>query len=266
MRHHAFSLTELLVVISIIAILASMLLPAISLVRTQAKKADCANRLRQMGLAFEVYIQGNEGQYPIGNTGGGNWAAWYKAITGDSTNALTVAQGLANYQISGAAEWGKQFYCSEDPCTPTTDLTPLGSGNTRIAWDLYTVSHGYNGHGLGGNKGNIFTTADYDKPAHRSSIKRPSETVLSVDNKDSMRPAFEAAGYGHGLAGANGSPGAFPRHGGRIANVLWVDGHVSGVFGKDEDALYSHTNLGINGPPNNNNASATYIDTMWDRQ
>ena len=140
MPRHAFTLIELLVVISIIAILAAMLLPAIGMVRTQAKKTDCANRMRQMGLALGNYIQGNEGQYPIGNTGGGNWAAWYKAITEDSTGANTVALGLANYQSSGADEWAKQFYCSEDLCTPTTDLTPLGT--TKIAWDYYVVSMG----------------------------------------------------------------------------------------------------------------------------
>ena len=264
MTRHAFTLIELLVVISIIAILAAMLLPAISMVRTQAKKADCASRMRQMGLAFGAYIQGNEGQYPIGNTGGGNWAAWYKAITEDSTNAVTVAQGLINYRSSGAAEWAKQFYCSEDPCTPTTDLTPLGT--TKIAWDQYAVSHGYNGHGIGGNAGTVLSAAEYSRPANSASIKRSSETVLSIDTKDSSRAAYGALGYGHGLAGANAAPTAAPRHGGRIANVLWVDGHVSGVSGIDSNALYQVTNLGKNGSPNADTTSIGYIDTMWDRQ
>ncbi|MBN8527232.1 MAG: prepilin-type N-terminal cleavage/methylation domain-containing protein [Planctomycetes bacterium] len=52
-----FSLIELLVVISIIAILAALLLPVIGLVRTQARSMACASNLRQVGMCVQAYEQ-----------------------------------------------------------------------------------------------------------------------------------------------------------------------------------------------------------------
>ena len=49
-----FTLVELLVVISIIAILAALMLPAIMAARNAARKSQCANNLHQMGIAFKT--------------------------------------------------------------------------------------------------------------------------------------------------------------------------------------------------------------------
>lgn len=65
-RNMAFTLIELLIVISIITIMAGLLLPALSKAKEKTRAICCASNLKQIGLAFQQYVQDNNDYMPFG--------------------------------------------------------------------------------------------------------------------------------------------------------------------------------------------------------
>jgi prepilin-type N-terminal cleavage/methylation domain-containing protein/prepilin-type processing-associated H-X9-DG protein len=78
MRRKAFTLVELLVVIGIIALLISILLPALGRAKEQANWVKCMSNMRMVGQSFQMYTSNNKGRFPTAGAGTKphDWIFW----------------------------------------------------------------------------------------------------------------------------------------------------------------------------------------------
>ena len=243
----AFTLIELLVVIAIIAILAALLLPALSKAKEQGKSAYCINSLRQIDIAMALYEDDNEGW--LHHTPGGsppNHGKWYmnprmqaarKVI--DDPNSSDAYWGVAYY-----AHAGKQVRLWRDPAARVVD---------EWRWD-YKFSPDFWLDGAYGINGRFFSAVQRSgatgvHPRRRNELDAPTETILVQDAGEHRLEADGAATTNDAL-GCN--PGVtrnlsewrlsgrwglyYPeyeiiqewfRHGKN--NTLWGDGHVGSI-------------------------------------
>jgi len=114
-KRKGFTLIELLVVIAIIALLMSILMPALSRVRQQARKVSCQVQLKQWGLYWKMYCDENNG-YWLSGAGGGSGRWWTDIMLdtfkiGEEMRLCPQAtKGIGNSIHQGIGYWATQAW------------------------------------------------------------------------------------------------------------------------------------------------------------
>jgi prepilin-type processing-associated H-X9-DG protein len=209
----AFTLVELLVVIGIIALLMSILLPALSRAKQSANRAACASNLRQLGMTFTMYTQDNRGWFPfpgaLGESDGSNpwhaedWIWWQRARDPKGSPIFKYTQG---YQP-------RILRCpSDDPKNHTRFLTA----------DPYVYSYTMN----------MAMSSDPTQTSPRLKlieIRRASERILLAEEDER---SLDDGNFNPNLVGTSIENYLATRHDRQFqnldarGNVAFCDGHV----------------------------------------
>jgi prepilin-type N-terminal cleavage/methylation domain-containing protein/prepilin-type processing-associated H-X9-DG protein len=162
-----FTLIELLVVIAIIAILAAMLMPALSKARERARQISCASRLKCLVFAVQMYTMDYDGWIPLLNRCPGNY--W------DSDTFLEYAHSMAkNYS---------QRVAKKTILTCPSDRAPL-YGYVSYAPNTYAC-YRYSASPWG-----MFRVRE-------GGVRRPSELILFADGKGATLEQYTNLAFRH---------------------------------------------------------------------
>jgi prepilin-type processing-associated H-X9-DG protein len=208
----------LLVVIAIIAILAAILMPVFAQAREKARSASCASNLKQIGLAFNMYIQDYDGTYPFNGFPGPT--TWIDPMdTGGSQANCTSPSSGGNPTNRG--RYGINWYVPVTPYVKNDQLWVCPSAQNG-AW--YRACHKNTSYYTNWW---IIWSAETD-----ASVVRPGSCPLIFDAGETWAGAwtYEAS-----------APWPRPIHQGGF-NVAFTDGHVKWTHNTKAGQIGSNTN------------------------
>lgn len=195
----AFTLVELLVVISILSILIAILLPALQSAREAGKLVACLSNQRQGGLAFAMYANDQNDSYPL-------------FATGTTAQPYTWAYFLLQGEYLSSVDY---FYSC-----PSLQTRPSPFMNTAVRYTHY----GYNRYGIGTD--GLGPGGTSGPPARVWEIKQPTQTIVMGDTIDSVTRNRGRYALAHHFQSTGSWGIVHARHNGSVP-LLWADGRAT---------------------------------------
>lgn len=170
-----FSLIELLTVIAIIAILAAIIFPVMSAVKTKAKTTQCMTNLKQISAALKMFKQDN-GYYPATLSGSVQYIGG-----GNSGQAVPLEQTKGDGLFPEYTKGGSGFKVFHCPLSPTnkSDALVTVNGQFYYAYDSYTTFYG-SASTVNSNSGSVPTATQIYTTSWAPNGSTPPEDAATV--------------------------------------------------------------------------------------